>query len=346
MKQRHTLFARVDGSDLTAVAAAAAMRAMVDHIIALSPLSRWPFASAVLLALAVGGCAHHSVQEADLSFEPSINGPAYPLGDGPLVQIDEAHSNFHTIDGRYAPFAKLLRRDGYMVQGLAEPASSESLARGDIYVISNAIAESDEENWKLPIEPAFTEGEIAAIRAWVEGGGSLLLVADHMPMPGAVEDLAAAFGIFFANGFLYDAEGESKLEFTRESGLADHPITNGGNESERVDSVRTFTGQAFRATVDLEPLLTVPDESRIRLPIKAWKFKDTTPSIRADGMLQGAALRFGEGRIAVFGEAAMFSAQVQNLKGERRTFGMNEPEAEQNPQFLLNVMHWLSRDLG
>ncbi len=142
------------------------------------------------------------------------------------------------------------------------------------------------------------------------------------------------------------ADGESHLDFTRGAGLAEHPITDGGAENERVDSVRTFTGQAFRATSAVEPLLTVPDESRVRLPIKAWEFKDTTASIRADGMLQGAALRFGQGRVAVFGEAAMFSAQVQVLEDERRVFGMNEPEAVQNPQFLLNVIHWLSRQLG
>lgn len=311
------------------------------------PAPRWSLVS-VTIALALGfvGCAHHSAQQADLSFEPSIERPAYPLGEGPVVQIDEAHNNFHTIDGRYAPFAKLLRRDGYVVQGLAEPATAESLSRGDIYVISNAIAASDQKRWKLPIEPAFTSGEIEAIRSWVDGGGSLLLVADHMPMPGAVEDLAAAFGIFFSNGFLYDADGRSHLDFTRGAGLAEHPITDGAAENERVDSVRTFTGQAFRATSDVEPLLTVPDESRVRLPIEAWTFKDTTASIRADGMLQGAALRFGRGRVAVFGEAAMFSAQVQIREDERRVFGMNEPEAEQNPQFLLNVIHWLSGQLG
>jgi hypothetical protein len=40
----------------------------------------------------------------------------------------------------------------------------------------------------------------------------------------------------------------------------------------------------------------------------------------------------------VFGEAAMFSAQVQ---GGKTQMGMNAPDAKQNPQFLLNVIHWL-----
>jgi hypothetical protein len=299
------------------------------------------FIAASILILAPCGC-RSSAQQADLSFEPTIPNPAYPEGQGAVVQIDEAHFNFHTADGRYAPFAKLLRRDGYVVQPLAEPATADSLARGSIYVVANAIAESDQKGWKLPTESAFTASEIEAIRNWVEGGGSLFLIADHMPFPGAVEDLAAAFDILFGNGFLYDESGESKLEFTRDAGLADHPITEGRNASEKVDSVRTFTGQAFRAERDVQPLLTLPSGSTLKLPIKAWKFKPTTPSVPAGGMLQGAVLRVGKGRVAVFGEAAMFSAQEYTDDDGLTLMGMNRPDAAQNPQFLLNVMHWLS----
>ncbi|MGB5659879.1 MAG: DUF4350 domain-containing protein [Thermoanaerobaculia bacterium] len=299
--------------------------------------------SAPILALALAGChAHSGIQQADLSFEPSIPQPAYSAADGPVVQIDEAHFNFHTVDERYAPFAKLLRRDGYEVQGLAESATPDRLAKGKIYVIANAIAESDQKGWKLPAEPAFTRPEIEAIRDWVEAGGSLFLIADHMPFPGSVEDLAAEFDILFGNGFLYDSEDNSKLEFTRDAGLAEHPITEGRDASERVDSVRTFTGQAFRVQRDADPLLTIPPGSVLRLPSKSWKFKPTTPSIPAEGMLQGAVLHFGKGRVAVFGEAAMFSAQEWLTKDERVLRGMNRPDATQNPQFLLNVMHWLS----
>ena len=299
--------------------------------------------AATVLALTLAGChAHWGVQQADLSFEPSIPQPAYSDGEGPVVQIDEAHFNFHTVDGRYAPFAKLLRRDGYVVQALAEPATLDRLAEGDIYVIANAIAESDQKGWKLPAEQAFTMPEIEAIRDWVEGGGSLFLIADHMPFPGSVADLAAEFDILFGNGFLYDSEDNSKLEFSRESGLADHPITEGRTADERIDSVRTFTGQAFRIEREFEPLLTLPPGSTLRLPSKAWKFKATTPSVPAAGMLQGAVIHYGEGRLAVFGEAAMFSAQEYVTKDERVLMGMNRPDATHNPQFLLNVVHWLS----
>ena len=58
------------------------------------------------------------------------------------------------------------------------------------------------------------------------------------------------------------------------------------------------------------------------------------------GWLQGATRRVGQGRVAFFGEAAMFSAQVAGR--EKRPMGMNAPLAEQNAQFALNTLHWLS----
>lgn len=300
-----------------------------------------------LAAIWVGCHAHRApIQQADLSFEPAIGRPAYSTGLGPTILIDEAHFNFHTVNGRYAPFANLLRRDGYVVEPLTEPASAETLVPADILVIANAIAESDQKGWKLPIEPAFTKSEIRAIRQWVEEGGSLLLIADHMPFPGAVEDLAAAFDVMFGNGFLYDAEERSMLQFTPENGLGEHPIIDGRYEKEIVSSVRTFTGQAFRVGADHHPLLTVPRGSTLKLPVEAWEFEPTTPHVPAGGMLQGAALRHGEGRVAVFGEAAMFTAQEVLRDDGRLLMGMNREDAGQNPQFLLNVMHWLSGLIG
>ena len=75
----------------------------------------------------------------------------------------------------------------------------------------------------------------------------------------------------------------------------------------------------------------------------AGQITDETPRIPVKGWYQGAVMRFGKGRVAVFGEAAMFSAQ---LAGPNRSpMGMNAPIAKQNPQFLLNILHWLSGKL-
>jgi hypothetical protein len=47
--------------------------------------------------------------------------------------------------------------------------------------------------------------------------------------------------------------------------------------------------------------------------------------------------------VVCFGEAALFSAQLAGP--QQRPVGMNAPGAEQNPQLLLNLIHWLDRRL-
>jgi len=154
--------------------------------------------------------------------------------------------------------------------------------------------------------------------------------------------MAEAFGLLFNNGFAMEREGgQGLITYRRGDGtLVDHAITRGRGEEERVDSVEAFTGQAFWAPADVQPLLVVPGNISLLLPEVAWRFSEETPRISAEGMLQGAVLRFGEGRVAAFGEAAMFSAQLGGV--QRLPMGMNDPSAPQNYQFLLNVVHWLS----
>ena len=304
--------------------------------------SRCAFLCATLM-LVSGPVTAHAQQVPDSAFAPSIARPAFAVGAGPLVLVDEAHTNFHTTDGRYYAFARLLRRDGYVVRGLREPFARASLSGARVLVIANALNARNARDWTLPTPSAFSADEIAAVEEWVREGGSLLLIADHMPFPGAADGLAAAFGIGFGNGFAYDStEQESRFRFSRGNGLlAEHAITSGRGPMERVDSIDSFTGQAFRLMgADAQPLLTLGAGTVLLMPVEAWDFSPKTPRMRADGMMHGAVLRHGQGRVAVFGEAAMFSAQ--RAGPDRRPMGMNDPGAPQNVQFLLNVMHWLT----
>ena len=283
-------------------------------------------------------------QVSDPDFKPAIARPAYKEGRGPLVLIDEAHNNFHTASGRYQPFAELLRRDGYRVEPNAAPFSKESLKKAKVLVVSNAIAAQNVNNWTLPTPSAFTDEEVAAVREWVRGGGSLLLIADHMPASGAAEKLGAAFGARWNNGFALVKNGPPTLIFKREDGsLKDHAIMRGRAAGERVERVATFTGSAFQIGGGAEPLLVFGKGVVSLMPQTAWQFKPDTPEVSVEGWAQGAALRFGKGRVALFGEAAMFTAQ---LAGPQRTrVGMNSPDAPQNAQLLLNVLHWLTGKL-
>lgn len=291
--------------------------------------------------------AVHAQQVADTAYTPPVFDAEFPAGEGPLVLIDEAHHNYHTADGRYLAFARLLRSDGYLVEPNRQPFTRAVLARADVMVIANALAERNvsSEDWTLPTPSAFTGAEIEAVEEWVRRGGSLLLIADHMPIPGAAEALAAAFGLRFQNGFAIDTiSGSGDATFRRSDGsLRSHPVVNGRGPEERVDSVATFMGQAFRAEGEAEPLMVLPEDWILLLPEVAWEFSETTPRIPAANLLQGVALEHGEGRVAAFGEAAMFSAQVSGP--DRAPMGMNVPAAGQNYRLALNVLHWLTGQL-
>lgn len=302
---------------------------------------------ALLVSSFAVGCAFAqgvASQIADEGWSPTVSEPAFSRGDGPLVLVDAAHGNFHTIDGRYSAFAELLELDGYRVRSANTVVTEELLKPADVFVISNALPGGDDAEWKLPATSAFTPDEIAVIVDWVRAGGALLLIADHMPFPGATADLADEFGVVFLNGYAVRSPEEGgALSFTRSSGsLADHAITRGRSESERVESVTSFTGQAFRFVGTVSPLMYMPDDWVVLLPKVAAARDESTPSVSARGLVQGGVLRFGSGRVAVFGEAAMFTAQSNVRRGVVRQMGMNHPAASENAQFVLNVMHWLS----
>jgi hypothetical protein len=279
-------------------------------------------------------------QIGDPDFNPPILNPAYQSEKGSNIYIDEAHNNFHTMDGRYKPFADLLARDGYVVRSLKDTFSQKSLEGVEILIISNALNLRNSQDWTLPTPSAFTNDEINNIAEWVKDGGSLFLIADHMPFPGAAEDLAKKFGFEMNNGFAYDTTGTGTVLFIRGDGtLTENIITRGRNESEKVDSIYSFTGQAFQIPDDATPVLLCNNNFISVMPDTAWNFKDDTPQISVAGWSQGAVKKFGQGRVVVWGEAAMFSAQ---LAGEKKAkVGMNSPKAKYNYQLLLNIIHWL-----
>lgn len=315
------------------------------------------FASRSLVALIVVGLAGRPVsaqQVPDSGFRPLIRRPAYPVGVGPTLCLDEAHHNFHTLAGRFWAFGDLARRDGFRVAANRASFDFESLSRCRILVVANAQPnDSSWDTYPTPTPSAFSKEEIKALALWVDQGGALLLIADHMPLAGAAAQLAGSFGIAFTDGFAVagfeggEAErakafAEPTLFTAGDGTLRPHSIIRGRDTTERVSQVRTFTGQAFRVSVGrTAPVLILPATFVSLEPRFAWKFDADTKKRPVGGWLQGATMRVGGGRIAFFGEAAMFSAQLAGP--ERRPMGMNAPGAEQNPQFVLNVLHWLAR---
>jgi hypothetical protein len=285
-----------------------------------------------------------SQQISDTAYHPVIQNPAYEPGKGPVVFIDEGHHNFHTKEGRYKAFSNLLERDGYVVKEYTGEFGKKELSGGKILVISNALNKKNEEDWYLPTPSAFTKAEMAAVRDWVHDGGSLFLIADHMPMAGAAKDLAAEFGFEFTNGFVLDTVSGGPASFSlKEKSLVESMITKGRDSSESVDQIVSFTGQGFNIPADATPVLVFNKNFVNMLPDTAWVFTEETPKFNAEGLSQGAYKSYGKGKVAVFGEAAMFTAQLAGP--EQRRMGMNSEIAPQNYKLALNVIHWLDGKL-
>jgi len=283
-------------------------------------------------------CCNLSAQQVqDTSYNPIIEHPVYKLGQGSVVFIDEGHNNYHTKDGRYSPFAKVLEKDGYIIKAYKGSFEEKSLKEGKILVIANPLNKINVDNWTLPTPSAFTEDEIKTLDKWVKQGGSLFLIVDHMPWPGAAEKLAKTFGFEFTNGF--NVCVVNPAYFRRANGtIAKNIITTGRDNSEMINRMPMTEGQAFKIPSDAEPILIFDNTSLILLPKTAWEFNSSTPIKNIEGFSQGAFKKHGNGRIVVFGEASMFSAQID--EGVRK-MGMNNENSQDNYKLLLNIIHWL-----
>jgi len=279
-------------------------------------------------------------QGPDTTFALDIPQPAHARGTGPVIAIDGGHGNFHQVDNRFSPFARVLRADGYRVMGHSGSFLAEALEKYDVLVIANPLHADNQANWQLPTPSAFTAEEIHLVREWVAAGGNLFLIADHMPFPGAARDLGRAFGFELTNGFAMDNRRRTRERFLRQRGtLHTNAITNGTDGLSPVDSVISFTGSAFYAPPEAIPILSFDEHYTNTMPEIAWQFQEDTPFHSAEGMLQGAYRTFGKGRVVVFGEAAMFTAQTS---GPNFKVGINVPEAKSNIQLLRNIMQWLT----
>lgn len=283
-----------------------------------------------------------SQQIPDTIYSPEIPVKMYPKNSGTTIYIDQGHRNFHTKNNRFLPFAKLLSKDGYRVAGFEGKFKKDKLKDLKILVISNALSENSRPPFVAPTESAFSTNEIHNVKEWVKNGGSLFLIADHMPFAGASANLAKAFGFKFYDSFVMDPDDRGIFDFSRKNKMLSHNIiTNGRTTKEQVNSIRTFTGQGFETPEEATSILNLKKEYTVFITDTMWVFNKKTPKISAENLSQGAVLEYGKGRIAVFGEAAMFTAQIAGR--DRVKVGMNSAEASENYQLLLNLIHWLDK---
>lgn len=289
-------------------------------------------------ALAVAQCARSqpAQQSVDRDFGPApLAAPAYPAGRGPVLWFDEGHQNLVTRTGLFSPLVAVVEADGYRTASVTGTLTAPVLARTALLVIGEPGAAEDSGSGAAP---AFAEQEVHAVTDWVSRGGSLLLLVDHMPTSGAAASLGAALGFVLHNGFVIDWDAWDDTLFVRTDGtLATHAVTEGATPAERVTEVAAFFGAAFEAEA-AEPVLVIGAGYDLFFPSEPWAITESTPRRPAAGMYMGATRRVGQGRVAVFSDASMFSAQISQFGAK---MGMNTASGRQNQQLLLNVLHWL-----
>ena len=304
-----------------------------NKILVRSVLAQCSICLLMVLTALVQGKIYQQAMDPD--FVAKVARPAY-VESHPKVLFDEAHKNFHTAGGRYKPFVDLITSDGYQVTSNQEKFQPGVLKGIEILITANASGGLPD-----PGKPAFTEAECDTVRDWVRDGGSLLLVADHAPFGDANEMLSQRFGVEMSKVYTIDpahadlSQGgnEGWIVYSRENGLlVDHSITAGRSAAERINSVTAFTGQSLKGPEGSQAFLRLADTA---LDVD----RKTKKEVSAAGRAQGIALRLGNGRVVILGEAAMMTAQVAGT--EKLKFGMNRP-GNDDKQMALNIMHWLS----
>lgn len=295
--------------------------------------------ASLLMVIFIGLCAcTDKAQLADPDFIPRATAPYFSVNNSPVVMIDESHNNFLTMDGRYKPFAQVLRSDGFKVIANTKYFALDKLQQADILVIANALDRS-RRDWSPPYGYALNEQEVLAVKQWVIQGGALFLLADHTPLPKVIENLALAFGFEFTNGHVDTAV----FKLTNNT-LAKHPITqtvsNKALPAHYITQIKSFGGSAFKPPEQAISLLTLGKGAISVEPAIPFQIKSNTPRVLVQGWSQGAVMPYGRGRLAVFAEGMMFSSQLDTKSGKK--YGLRSKGAEQNEAFLLSVMHWLA----
>ena len=296
-----------------------------------------------LLSVFIFNLQLNAQQVIDSSFTFDVRDPAYNLNKGPLIYIDEYHNNDMSISNRMLPLVKVLKKDGYRVKPLKKRIKASSLNKIDVLVIISALHKTNVDNWKLPTPEALSRKEIKELLQWIDQGGNLLLVADHMPFPGAIKQLSSRLGVEWYNGFVIDSINWGMSNFSKSEGtLKNHSILNGRIPDEKVNQVATYYGSGFKimdSTITGLFSFNNPDIVSYQTN-ESWKMYTDTPIVPSDQLFQAAVMNRGKGRVAFIGEASLFSAQL--VGKNRNPVGINFQNDDQNLQFVLNLMHWLS----
>ncbi len=277
----------------------------------------------------------------------SVGIPKFDSATSPSVLFDAGHENFHDIHTTYEPFATLLKNDGVLIREHQGLFNEEALKDIDLLIIANATASEQKEGG---ITSAFSESEIHVLTDWIQKGGSLLLIADHDPFGSAASDLARELGVGMASVWTVDTLRVNPeigrttwLEYTQEnSGLGQHSIIQANSPESAIERVITFTGQSlgFDSTWTSILQLSHSAQNYYERADASIASVDSSTYFGVPGQSQLIARKYGDGRIVIAGEAAMFTAQVVRIFYKTIQFGFNY-KGYDNKQLVVNTIHWL-----
>lgn len=286
----------------------------------------------------------------DPSFRFDNPNPAFALGHGPRVCIDEAHYNAHTMSQLYAPFAAVLRSDGFRPSAVTEPISTDGLRDCEILILGSGRSTNPlaSDFWAYPHPSAYSRAEIDVLIRWVRGGGALLLIWDHSPAAGAAGDIAAIFGVQTLDAWADATPQGNYPEIVRRSDhlVADHPIVRGRSPREQIDSLATHGAGAFFPSKLIEPVLLFGQGATawVRLGEMGQGISDIPeaewPAFNIQGWLLAGVRRWGSGRVVFFGDSTACTAQLYGAS--RIPLAMSHPAGAQNALFCLNMVRWLA----
>jgi hypothetical protein len=321
-----------------------------------APLAPGRRAVAVVAVLGIGftSAGLPGFSSAGLQARPAFQLPERAPGVRTRLLFDEAHHNLYaSAASGYRSFVRLVTDEGFSVATNRTAFDSARLAATDILLITNPNGADAAAPPEQRASAAFTGAEVAAVYQWIAAGGALLLVIDHYPTGAAAQSLAERLGVDLSAAWTDDVEHRRTmptygpvfgyLVFGRSAGLiGDHPIMNGRDRSERIETVATTTGGSIAGppgSVALLPLsptaLDWVPSATARDQAPRDKPGDFNPCAECDtrsaaGRSQGIAFELDRGRVVVIGEMGVL---------------IDYTGTTSNRQFALNIVRWLAREL-
>jgi hypothetical protein len=260
----------------------------------------------------------------DEEFDPPVPDPAFPVGGGPRIVVDERHRNVVSLASYMRPVGRFLEKDGYVLRRGTSPFHKTSLADAGIVVIANA---QPPEGAPAGTQ-AFPDQEVKALERWVKVGGGLLLIADRAPFGEPVRSLARAFGVTPENNtiLMKGEDGKPTGVLTIDvasNGDPKHPIFSG------VSRVVYVVGESLSGP---GAILKAPSGTYSGPTAQA------TQGPPAAGKPLVLAFAYWSGRVVVIGDAGIASA-FGSVGGQAHR-GIGEAD---NARFVRNVVRWLAK---